>query len=136
MNASDIMTPEPVSISPKATVAEAIDLLREMEIRHLPVVHHGELVGMVSDRDLREVTLPTSPDSFEDEGQAQRKGQAIADVMQADPITVGPEDDLGDVIDLLLEHRIGALPVVDDATEKLVGIVSYIDVLQAVRDLV
>jgi len=52
MNARDVMTPNPMTIRWQATVAEAWDLMGEMEFRHVPVVDDGTLVGMLSDRDL------------------------------------------------------------------------------------
>jgi acetoin utilization protein AcuB len=54
--------------------------------------------------------------------------------MSSDVICVEPETDLSDVVALLLEHKIGAIPVVDPDTRAVVGIVSYIDVLRAVQD--
>jgi acetoin utilization protein AcuB len=55
--------------------------------------------------------------------------------MSPDVIAVAPDAELGEVIDLLVENRIGAVAVVRPETDELVGIVSYIDVLQAMRDL-
>ena len=52
MIARDLMTVDPVTVDPKASIGEAWDLMRELEIRHVPVVQDGALVGMLSDRDL------------------------------------------------------------------------------------
>jgi acetoin utilization protein AcuB len=54
--------------------------------------------------------------------------------MSPDVIAVAPEAELGEVVDLLLEHRVGAVPVVRPETGELIGIVSYIDVLRVLRD--
>ena len=51
-----------------------------------------------------------------------------------DTISVGPESDLPELINIMLEQKIGAVPVVDELSDKLVGIVSYVDVLMAARD--
>jgi acetoin utilization protein AcuB len=56
--------------------------------------------------------------------------------MRADVIFVEAEADLGEVVDLMLESKVGAIPVVRPETREVVGIVSYIDVLRGVRDLV
>jgi acetoin utilization protein AcuB len=55
--------------------------------------------------------------------------------MSTDVLSVDPETDVGEVVDLMIEHRVGAVPVVDADSEELVGIVSYMDVLRASRDL-
>jgi acetoin utilization protein AcuB len=57
-------------------------------------------------------------------------------VMSSDVVSVGVEDDLAEVIDLMLEHKVGAIPAVRPDTRQVVGIVSYIDVLRAVQELV
>jgi len=59
----------------------------------------------------------------------------VAQLMSADVLTVNPEDELSDAIGLLLEHEIGATPVVEPGSKKLVGIVSYVDASRAARDL-
>jgi acetoin utilization protein AcuB len=60
----------------------------------------------------------------------------VVDIMSADVIFVEAETDLGEVVDLMLESKVGAIPVVRPETREVVGIVSYIDVLRGVRDLV
>jgi CBS domain-containing protein len=136
MTAHDVMTPNPVTLTPQASVAEASDLMRELEIRHVPVVQAGVLAGMVSDRDLS--GLDVARVLTVEGADALRKELAtpVINVMSADVVCVEPETALGDVVDLLLEHKVGALPVVEPDTRQLVGIVSYVDVLRALRDLV
>jgi acetoin utilization protein AcuB len=58
----------------------------------------------------------------------------IVRFMSSDVIAVEPEAELSDVIELLLEHKVGALPVVEPDTREVVGIISYIDVLRAIQD--
>jgi acetoin utilization protein AcuB len=60
---------------------------------------------------------------------------AVVRIMSADVVAVDPEAELGEIVDLLVDNRIGAVAVVRPGTRELVGIVSYIDVLKAVRDL-
>ena len=118
--ASTLMTKE-VSVLPlTATVRQALAALQELEVRHLPVVNEAhEVVGMVSDRDL--VPLADHP------GQLTRP---ISRVMSADVVTAGPSSELDELVDLMIEQRIGAIPIVD-ADHHLAGIVSYVDVLRA-----
>lgn len=58
----------------------------------------------------------------------------VVKVMSSDVITVDPEPELDEIVELLVEHRIGAVPVVRSGTREVIGIVSYIDVLRAVQD--
>lgn len=124
MTAQELMTPGPLTVSTKTTVAEAWDVMREQGIRHLPVVDGAALVGMLSDRDFAQMAA-----------EEFRRGLAtpVVRLMTPDVITVTPETGLGEIVDLLIEHRVGAVPVVTSSGE-LTGIVSYLDVLRAVRD--
>jgi acetoin utilization protein AcuB len=128
------MTTYPVTVTPQATLAEALDLMRDLDIRHVPVVERGALVGMLSDRDLAYLNVGAA---LTDQGAAAlRRGLAtpVIRVMRSDVICVEAETELSDVIGLLLEHKIGAIPVIQPDTQAVVGIVSYIDVLRAVQD--
>jgi acetoin utilization protein AcuB len=118
--ASDIMTAKVVTIRQTATVREALKLLAELDVRHLPVVdEHEGLVGMISDRDL--LRLRRSSEVL---------GQAVSEVMSGDVLVVTPSTHVDEIIDLMTENKIGALPVVD-ADQQIAGIVSYVDVLRA-----
>ena len=110
--------------------------MREADIRHVLVVQAGVLVGMVSDRDL--ASLDVARVQTADGADALRRALAtpVVTIMSSDVIFVELEDDLDDVIELMLEHKVGAIPVVRPGTRDVMGIVSYIDVLRGVRDLV
>jgi CBS domain-containing protein len=116
MTARDFMTSDPACLKPDATVGDAVALLRELDVRHLPVINDDrEVVGMLSDRDLRSLALvPTT---------------AVSQVMSTDVITIDADAYAYEVVDLMLEYKIGAVPVVN-AEEQLIGIVSYIDMLR------
>jgi acetoin utilization protein AcuB len=127
------MSADPVSVSPDDTLAHALRLTRAHRIRHLPVVRDGELVGILSDRDLRSA-MP-SPLEVEDAGRAARLAETpVAQVMTAEVITTGPHDTVEDAARLLCRHRIGALPVVD-AHGRLLGMISETDVLNAFAEV-
>ncbi|HXJ81976.1 MAG TPA: CBS domain-containing protein [Candidatus Methylomirabilis sp.] len=134
MTARELMTPDPVTTTPDAHIAEVWDLIRELEIRHVPVVQRGTLVGMLSDRDLGDLNMTRMLTVEGAEGLRQELATPIVNVMSSDVICVEPETELADVVELLLEHKIGALPVVRPDTRELIGIVSYIDVLRGLRD--
>jgi CBS domain-containing protein len=132
MNAADIMTKNPISVSPKATLGAVLEIMRDEEIRHVTVVEGGELKGVLSDRDVRRFQV----DAIQGDGaeSARRLRMPVSEMMTGDPLSVGPESDVTEIIDLLLENKIGAVPVVDDTDGLLVGIVSYVDVLRVARD--
>ena len=133
MTAGDLMTPDPTIVVPEASVAEAWDLMRDLDIRHLPVVEGRTLVGMVSDRDFGRMDMAGI---FAGEGaDALREELAtpVVKIMSADVIWVDTETDLSDVVSLLIEHKVGALPIVSPGTRDVVGILSYIDVLKVLQ---
>ena len=130
----EIMSPEPWATSVTSSVRQALKLLAEADVRHLPILDDGALVGIVSDRDLR--TVSALVDSADD-SEARRRALAepVSSVMSSNVISVDPDTEVSEVIDLMIEHRIGAIPVVEPGRAKLVGIVSYVDALRAARDL-
>ncbi len=123
MLVSDIMTGEPAFADVTQSAKAAAEAMHELDVRHLPVVDGRELVGILSDRDLRAFTI----------GDGDLGQSSVADIMSADVLSLSPEDPASDVVDLMVEHKVGAVPVVD-ASGALVGIVSYVDVLEALRD--
>lgn len=126
----EVMTPDPHTVEVTATVRDAAALLTELDVRHLPVMESGNLVGILSDRDVRSLL---GPDLEDPDLRAQRLDSAVSELMSSDVISVGPEDDLGEAIDLMIENRLGSLPVVNEDPDQLVGVVSYVDILRAAR---
>jgi acetoin utilization protein AcuB len=134
MVVQEIMTKNPVTVESSDSVRVALTTLLELDIRHLPIVEADQLIGIVSDRDLRQLTPPLATDD-ESAAKAERLlTQPVSSIMSSDVLSVDPEMDAGDVVDLMIEHRVGAIPVVEPGTGELVGIVSYIDLLKAARD--
>jgi acetoin utilization protein AcuB len=130
ISAHDVMTEDPATISMTATVGDAVRILQTLDVRHLPVVDDdGLLVGMLSDRDLRALTFPEVLGE-EYSGQIQAAlDTPISTIMSSDVFAVEVEDDVSLIIELMLDHKIGAVPVVD-TDDTLVGIVSYVDLLR------
>jgi acetoin utilization protein AcuB len=127
MHARDVMTTNVLTGSVRSTLAQAIDTMVSSDVRHLPIVSGDELIGMISDRDLRQF----SRDLIVDDARARAKLAApVTQLMSSDVLTADPEDDLDDLIELMIENKVGAVPVVD-GDGQLVGIVSYIDILRA-----
>jgi acetoin utilization protein AcuB len=129
------MTRDPMTVEVHAKIADALEILQTLEIRHLPIVDRkGALVGMISDRDIRNAALPFTAYNGVAGIHKDLLAKPVVEIMSSDITTINPETDVSEIIDLLLELKIGALPVVDDETNDLVGIVSYVDVLRALRD--
>jgi CBS domain-containing protein len=134
MVVSDVMTESPATAQSTDTLRSVIASLLELDVRHLPILEEGQLVGIISDRDLRVVTRPLI-DPETGEGKLEViLDQPVSKVMSSDVISVDPETELSEVIDIMMEHRIGAVPVVATHTQDLVGIVSYIDILKAASE--
>lgn len=121
----DLMTRNPTTLGPEASVAEALRLFWEKEIRHVPIVENGELVGIVSDRDLTEA----SPAADDPDREETMQGIRVGDVMSREVVTAHPQDPTGYAAKEMYEKKLDALPVMDD--QELLGIVTSTDVMRA-----
>jgi acetoin utilization protein AcuB len=130
MKANDVMTEGPVTIRSTASIREALTLIQALEVRHLPVVGpKGDLVGILSDRDLRALAQPFP---FSDPKMSSFGGRldvAVSYIMNSAVFSVQPDTDVKRIVDLMTDQKIGAVPVVDDAG-GVVGIVTYVDLLR------
>jgi acetoin utilization protein AcuB len=124
----EIMTSAPWVVEVTDSLRRAHARLLESDVRHLPVVDRGRLAGIISERDLPSDLI--TPGAL---GGTDRGDRPVSNYMSSDVISVNPESELGEAIDLMLEHRIGAVPVVEVDGERLIGIVSYVDVLREAR---
>lgn len=125
------MTPAPVTIDEDATLIEAIHLLKDKNIRRLPVLRRGRFTGLITDRMIKEYTpgQATSLDTWEVHFLLGRT--KVKEVMNPSPYTVTPETPLAEAAQMFLDHKLYGLCVVDGAGE-LVGIMSVGDMLMAV----
>ncbi len=121
----DWMTGNLATLSPEVSVAEALTVCRERRIRHIPILEEGRLVGIVSDRDLRDA----SPALGDPERARTLRKIRVGDVMTREVITVDPQDSIENAAQQMYELKIESLPVV--AEEELLGIVTSSDVMRA-----
>ncbi len=127
MKVINIMTTNPVSVEPSNTVLQAEEIMREQNFRQLPVIKDKELIGIITDRDIRSCLGSDSFNTLEEQEKARIT--EVAAVMSSKPIFLSPDDDLRDAVELLIEEKVGGIPVVDEE-DGLVGIVTYMDVLR------
>jgi acetoin utilization protein AcuB len=124
------MTEGPASVRSTAPLREAIAILQSLNVRHLPVVdRRGELVGILSDRDLRKYGFSDVWPELSLESLASRLDWPVSHFMSRPIFAVKPEAEIQELIDLMIDQRIGAVPVID-SEGTLIGIVSYVDLLR------
>ena len=113
----DAMTENPRSIGASTSVVEAARLMREQDIGSLPITDDEKLVGMITDRDIttRVVAEAADPTST-----------SVEDVYSRDLVSVEPDEDLDEALQLMARHQVRRLPVVENG--RLVGIVAQADI--------
>ena len=116
-------------VAPTTTLREVLTLFDDQEIRHVPVVSEGKLVGIISDREVRGLEK-----IYEAPGEPSIMDSPVRDYMQTEVISLRPDSTIVAAIDLIVHLRVGAAPVLNPDSEALVGIVSYVDILHAARD--
>lgn len=134
---ADVMTPDPVCVAPDDSLRLARDRMAEGGFRRLPVVQSGRLVGIVTDRDLRRAT--NSPFAlrerwYDDLILDQVK---VWGAMTANPVTIEADASLIVAAQMMHDHKIGGLPVVDTANslQLVVGIITETDLLNYLVEL-
>jgi acetoin utilization protein AcuB len=129
MRVRELMTGAPITVAPDTAVFEARRIMQNERIRHLIVVEHGRLAGIVTDRDIR-LNLPSQATSLSIwEANYLLARLTVGEVMSRPVITIGPDREAADAARLMLGHRIGGLPVVDGG--HVLGIVTETDIVRA-----
>jgi CBS domain-containing protein len=113
----DTMTGSPRSIDASTSVVEAAQLMREGHIGSLPITADEQLVGMITDRDIAMRVVAEAADQTK---------TSVGDVSSRDLVTVEPDEDLDDALQLMARHQVRRLPVVENG--RLVGIVAQADI--------
>ena len=118
MLVGQIVSQKIVTISPDKRVGQALTLMQKHQIRHVPVIERGRMVGWITSRDLREVLLASMLEEIK-----------VGDVMVQAPISVTPDTEVEEAARLIHEHKIGGMPVMEG--DKLVGVITMLDLISA-----
>lgn len=126
----DWMTPNPICITPETTLPEAHRIMKEHNIRRLPVVKDGKLLGIITRGDVRgaEPSEATSLSFFELNYLLSRL--TVDRIMTHNPITIRPDETVYDAARLMLQNKIAGLPVVERG--QLVGILTESDIFRMI----
>jgi acetoin utilization protein AcuB len=130
MLVKDWMTKDPITITDETSMMKAIHLMKQNRFRRLPVMHEGRLVGIVSDRDLKEASPSKATTLDVHELYYLLAELLVKDIMTRDPVTVAPDDTVEHAAQIMLENTISGLPVAD-GQGKVVGILTQSDVFRA-----
>ncbi|MBF0119878.1 MAG: CBS domain-containing protein [Desulfobacterales bacterium] len=118
MKIKSLMVSNPITITEKASVSDAVEVMKKNRIRHLPVVSNGNILkGFVTLADLKVGLIP-----------ALMQDISLSDLIVKNPLTVEPEDDIEKVAQIIYKHKISGMPVVKNG--KLVGIITETDILR------
>jgi acetoin utilization protein AcuB len=133
MFVADWMTRDVVTVGPQESVAHAMHLMRDRGIKHLPVLEHGRLVGVISDRDIKAFTpsKATALDVYEINYLLAKA--TVREAMGRQLTTTAPDTPVEGAALVMLEGNIGCLPVLEG--EALVGIISDRDIFRALVDI-
>ncbi|WP_232699856.1 CBS and ACT domain-containing protein [Brevibacillus daliensis] len=130
MRMEQFMRKKVVTVTADTTIQVAFALLKGNRIRHLPVMDGNRLVGIISDRDIRDA-LPSVLCSHSDDKMVMQK--QVHEIMVTDVITAHPLEFLEDAAKTLYEHKVGSLPILENG--QLVGIVTESDILYKMIEL-
>ena len=123
MSIREVMTSEVKACEPSATVVEAAKLMAQEDVGPIPVVEDGRLVGIITDRDIVVKVIAKGDDP---------SSRTVGDIASLDLVTITPDSDVSEALDLMAENQVRRLPVVDG--DRLVGIVAQADIARMGSD--
>jgi len=127
LTVGEIMKSPVTTAKPSDTAADLIDLTRRHRIRHFPVLENDQLVGIVTDRNLREATTHPRVFSLILDLIASMDRLTVQEIMTHEVVSATPETPLSEAARLMVDRKVGCLPVVKDG--RLVGILTHDDLL-------
>lgn len=120
----EAMTARPRCVTPDTPVRQVAEVMEADDIGAVPVLEGEQLSGMVTDRDIVIRAIAKGKDP---------SGMPVREIFSREVVTVGPDDDLSNALQLMAEHQVRRLPVVDE-NNRLVGIVSQADVALGAKE--
>jgi CBS domain-containing protein len=123
-NVRDVMTARPHCAAPDTPLSQVAELMEAEDVGAIPILDGEKLAGMITDRDIVVRAIARGKDP---------RGMPAREVWSRELVTVGPDHDLSDALQLMAQHQIRRLPVVDDGNQ-LVGMVSQADVALEAKD--
>ncbi|MXQ47870.1 CBS domain-containing protein [Streptococcus pneumoniae] len=129
MAVKDFMTSKVIYVSPDTTVAHASDKMKAQDLRRLPVIENDRLVGLVKEGTMADATPSKATSLSIYEMNYLLNKTKIRDIMIRDVITVSQDASLEDAIYIMMKHKVGVLPVVDN--DQLYGIITDRDIFKA-----
>ena len=128
------MTSDVMTIDEETSMMKASQIMKENNNRRLPVMHKGKLVGMVTDRDIKEASTSKATTLDVHELYYLLSELKVKDIMSKNVFTIGPEETVEKAAVKMLEHRISGLPVVNDKG-KVVGVITQGDIFKVLVSL-
>ena len=132
LTVAEAMTRNPVTVGPEDSLMTAVETLRARHVRRLPVAVGDQLLGLITQGDIKRAE-PSTLSSTKEEFDRIMEGTPVSRIMMSSPITVAPETPLLEAARTLHREKFGALPVLDQG--RLVGIVTDNDLLRCLIDL-
>jgi acetoin utilization protein AcuB len=126
------MTRDAITVQADDPIRVAVDLVDQKRLRRFPVMKDGDLVGIVTGRDLRDATASSVVLTEKKYHDFLLDTVKIESIMSANPRTVSPQSDLKDAARLILEIKVGGLPVLQDG--RLVGIITETDLISTLLE--
>lgn len=132
MRVQDWMTTNLEVVSPEDTLLHARTLMRQRKMRHLPVMADSRLVGILSDRDLRDYSPSKCTPCHAQEEACELDAMSVGEVMQRVKVGIHPKTPLNVAAARLLQARVGCLPVIEGG--RLVGMLTTTDLLRSIAE--
>ncbi|MFS8534119.1 MAG: CBS domain-containing protein [Limnochordales bacterium] len=129
MKVRDVYTRGAITVTPRTSIAEARRLMEQHKIRRLPVVDGDRLVGIVTQTDLLRATPSVATSLSVWEINYLLDKVRVEEIMTRNVVTVAPDTDLAEVAQLMIDRKVGGLPVVEDG--RVVGVITESDVFRA-----
>ena len=133
MQVKDVMSTEVTVVERNDDLSQVEDLMVAKKLRHVPVLENGEVVAIVSQRDLFKAMMSSTMGYGEKAHKAYLHSVRVKEMMTYPVVTVAPDTAIGEAAALMLDKGIGCLPVLDGT--RLVGIVTKTDLLRYVHSL-